>query len=97
LKSSSLSGGVDAEAGGESGEAGEHLPRPEERGDLQVIHQEHQSQPCIISFNIGGQCHSFYLFLFHRLVMRRVHFSYSVLLGGCLVEWMRSGLEAYLF
>ncbi len=38
LKSSSLSAGVDAEAGGEPGEAGERLPGPEQRGHLQVIH-----------------------------------------------------------
>jgi hypothetical protein len=49
LKLSSLPAGVDAEAGGEPGEAGEYLPGPEERGDLQVIHQENQSHPCIIS------------------------------------------------
>jgi hypothetical protein len=37
--------------------------------------------------NSGGQCHSFYLFLVHRLVMRRVHCTYSILLGVCLVVW----------
>ncbi len=36
-------------------------------------------------------------FLFHRFVMRRVHFRYSnFLLGGCMVMWMGGGLEACL-
>ncbi len=38
-------------------------------------------------FDIGCQCHSFYLFLFHKLVLRRVpvHFIYSILLCGRMV------------
>jgi hypothetical protein len=47
--------------------------------------------------NIGGQWHSFDLFLFHRLVMRRVHLTYSILLGGCLAVWTWVGLEPCLF
>ncbi len=47
--------------------------------------------------NIGGQCHSFDLFLFHRLVMKRVHLTYSILLGGCLAVWTWGGLEPCLF
>jgi hypothetical protein len=40
-----------------------------------------------------------FLLLFHRLVLRRVHFTYStvILLGGCMVVWTWSGLEACLF
>ncbi len=51
----------------------------------------------VVKYNIGGQCHSFDLFLFHRLVMRRVHLSYSILLGGSLAVWMWGGLEPRLF
>jgi hypothetical protein len=40
----------------------------------------------LLFINIGGQCHSFYLFLVHRLVMRGVHCTYSILLGVCL-KW----------
>ncbi len=32
------------------------------------------------SFNIGGQYHSFHLFLFYRLVLRRVHFAHNIFL-----------------
>ncbi len=45
--------------------------------------------------NIEGQCDSFYLFLFHRLVL--VHLIYRILLGGCIVVWTWSCLEACLF
>ncbi len=37
-----------------------------------------------------------FIFLFHRLVLSRVHLSltYNNLLGGCMVVWTWSGLEA---
>ncbi len=49
----------------------------------------------------GGQCHPFW-FLFQRLVLRRVHFLYKVmliggLLGGVDVKWSAGLLDKDLF
>jgi hypothetical protein len=39
----------------------------------------------------------FFIFLFHRFVFGRVHFTYStvILLGSCMVMWTWGGREAY--
>ncbi len=47
--------------------------------------------------NIGGQCYSFYLFLSHILVLRRVHQYFVWGLHGGFAVWTWRGLEACLF